>query len=153
MSQQVFWIAYAASNAVALLLLIAARYYPRLARFLYFLLFAWASWINTKTALYNPADYLNYSAYAVSFYRDFIDGWFAQHVTPMVLFIASGQALIALSMWAKGFLFRLGCIGGMLFLLGIAPLGVAAAFPFSLIAGAGLWVLMRRSGDRWLWER
>ena len=152
MSQNVFWIAYTISNVVAVLLLAASWYYPRVARLLFVLLFAWACWINAKTALNNPNDYLNYAPYSVPVYRDFINGWFAQHITPMVLLIATGQGLIALAMLAKGWFFRGGCLGGIAFLLGIAPLGTAAGFPFSLIAGAGLWLLYRKGSERWLWE-
>lgn len=153
MSQNTFWIAYSISNAVALLLLGAARYYPRLARLLYGLLFGWACWINTKTALNNPSDYLNYAQYAVPVYRDFINGWFAAHIAQMVVLIAAGQGVIALAMVTKGWFFRGGCLGGIAFLLGIAPLGTAAGFPFSLIAGAGLWLLYRQGSERWLWEK
>lgn len=108
--------------------------------------------MNSSTALYNPSDYLNYAPYALPVYKDFIEGWFAQHIATMVFVIASGQACIALGMLAKGWIFKLACLGGIIFLLAIAPLGVGAAFPFSLTAGAGLWLLYGRGSERWLWE-
>lgn len=153
MSENVFWIAYTASNVIAILMVVAAYYNPRLARLLYALLFAWACWMNTQTALHNPNDYLDYAQYAVPVYRNFINGWFGQHIAPMVLLIATGQGLIAISMLLKGWFFRYGCLGGVVFLLCIAPLGLGAAFPFSLIAGWGLWLLYRQGSDRWLWEK
>lgn len=153
MSQQTLWIAYAVSNVVALFMLWASWRRARLGRLLYFLLFAWAAWANSTTALHNPSDYLNYTQYAWPFYKSFIEGWFSQHITPMVLLIAAGQASISLGMLAKGWIFKLACLGGIVFLLGIAPLGIGSAFPFSLTAGAGLWLLYRRGSERWLWER
>lgn len=112
------------------MLLAASRYYPRIARLLFALLFAWACWINSKTALNNPGDYLNYAPYAIPVYRDFIEGWFAQHVTPMVLLIATGQGIIALAMLTKGWFFRGGCLGGIAFLLGISPWARRRVFRF-----------------------
>lgn len=152
MSQQTLWIAYAASNIVAVLLLLASWKRPRLGRLLYFLLFAWAAWVNSNTSMKNPGVYLDYANYAVPIYRDFITNWFSKYITPMVFAIAMGQACIALGMLAKGRIFKLACIGGIVFLLAIAPLGVGAAFPFSLTAGAGLWLLYRGGSERWLWE-
>lgn len=146
-----FWLAYTASNLIALCLLWAAWAKPTLARFLFFVLFAWASYANTSMALHNPGDYLTYAEYSwLPFYRDFINGFFAQHTQEMVLIIAAGQLCIAMALWGKGWVFRLGCIGGMAFLLGIAPLGFSSAFPFSLIAGAGLWLLWKNSGETYL---
>ncbi len=153
MSDQAIWIAYTVSNIVALLLLLGSWKLPRLARLLFALLFGGAAWVNASTALHHPDLYLAYATDAVPVYREFIQGWFSQHTQTMVLLVAGGQALIALSLFAKGWIFRGGCLGGMVFLLAISPLGVGSAFPFSLTAGAGLWLLYRRSSDRFLWEK
>lgn len=152
MSQETLWIAYAASNIVAVLLLLACWKRSRLGRFLYFVLFAWAAWVNSSTALKNPGIYLDYANYAWPVYREFITGWFSGHITPMILIIATGQACIALGMLAKDRIFKLACVGGIIFLMAIAPLGVGAAFPFSLTASAGFWLLYRHGSERWLWE-
>lgn len=153
MSQQFLWIAYTISNIVALLMLWASWKRPRLGRLLFFLLFAWAAWANSSMAFHTPSDYLSYAQYAWPIYRDFIEGWFSQHIPPMVFVIAVGQVCIALGMLAKGWIFRLACLGGIIFLLAIAPLGAGAAFPFSLTASAGFWLLYRCGSERWLWER
>ena len=58
---------------------------------------------NAWTALTSPASYLGYVAFALSgLYRGFILGFFAQHVTAIVLTIAAGQALIAAALLRGG---------------------------------------------------
>jgi hypothetical protein len=142
------------SNLVALLLLLSAWKKPKFARLLFFLLFAGGSLVNTRTALLNPQVYQVFAETAwFGFYREFITGFFAAHTTPIILAIAAGQLGVGLGMLGSGWFFRLGCIGGMLFLLAIAPLGLGSAFPFSLIAGAGFWLLYRRGSDHMLWSR
>ena len=54
-------------------------------------------------------------------------------VQPMVLIIAVGQVFIAMSTFMKRRWFRVGCIGGISFCLAIAPLGMGAAFPSTLL--------------------
>lgn len=57
--EEVFLIGYLASNAFALILLFFAATSPRVARLLFFFLFAGASIINWKTALQSPHDYVS----------------------------------------------------------------------------------------------
>lgn len=147
------WIAYSLSNLVAVLLLWACWKKPLWARVLFFLLFAWAAWLNSTTALTTPAMYTGYAQYAFSeWYRQFINGFFAAHTVPIVLTIAAGQAGIAIGMLAKGPLFRLGATGAIIFLLSIAPLGIGSAFPCTLVMAAGVWMLYREGGTAWLWH-
>ena len=143
---------YIISNIVALLLLWTAWKRPRAARLLFFLLFAWASWTNWSTALNNPQFYIEYADFSfLSVYKQFIRGWFSKHITEMVIFIAACQALIAISMLLKGWVLKTGAIGAIIFLLAIAPLGVGSAFPFSLIASAALYLIIRKGANEYLW--
>lgn len=147
------WIAYSVSNLAALGLLLASWKKPAWGRLLFFLLFGWAAWFNTVTVLSTPALYTGYGQYAfLPFYRTFINGFFAEHTAPIVLAIALGQAGVAVGMLAKGQLFRIGAFGGILFLLGIAPLGMGSAFPSPVVMAAALWMLFRRGSGRWLWQ-
>ncbi len=153
MPTHLVWIAYSLSNLVALLLLWASWKKPSVARALFMLLFAWAAWFNTTTVLATPAIYTGYAQYAiVGWYRQFILGFFAQHTAPLVLAIAAGQAGIALGMLANGRLFRVGAVGGIVFLLCIAPLGAGSAFPCTLLMAAGMWRLYGQGSSRWLWQ-
>lgn len=143
---------YSISNAVALLLLWAAWKRSRLARLLFFLLFGWASWANWTTALYNPQFYIEYADLTfLNVYKQFIHGWFSNHITEAVGFIATCQALIAVSMLLKGWILKTGAIGAIVFLLAIAPLGVGSAFPFSFIASAALYFILRNRENDYLW--
>lgn len=143
---------YCVSNAVALLLLWSAWKRPRISRLMFFLLFAWASWTNWTEAQRNPQFYIEYADLSfLSIYKQFIYGWFSHHIREAVSLIAICQALIAVSMLLKGWILRIGAIGAIVFLLAIAPLGVGAAFPFSVIASVALYLILRRCTRDYLW--
>ena len=145
---------YIISNVIALMMLLAAWKNVRLARLFFFLIFSWASWTNWKTALFSPQTYLGEADLTFfAFYREFILGWFSQHITEAVGFIATCQALIAISMLLKGWCLKAGSIGAILFLLAIAPFGVGSAFPCTVILAAGMYLIVRGSGHTFLWMR
>jgi len=99
----------------------------------------------------NPQDYLSYADLTfLTFYRSFILGWFKDHVQLSVGLIATVQALIAISLLMKGRVYKLGLLGGILFLVAIIPLGVGSAFPCTVLLAAGL--VMLRNEDTWLWQ-
>jgi hypothetical protein len=135
---------YIGSNIVAIGLLVVAAKWPKVARALFILIFLAACIVNTFTALTQPEAYLMYGETAVvQVYRDFIYGPFSQYTAAFVLAIAIGQLTVAAFLVGKGILLRLGVIGGVIFLIAIAPLGVGSAFPFSLFAIAALLVMYR----------
>lgn len=153
MPTHLIWIAYSITNLVALFMLLACWRNRAFGRLLFFLLFAGAAAFNARTALLAPEQYIGYAQYTVlSVYREFILGFFARHTTFIVLLIAAGQAGIALGMLGKARLFRLGAIGGILFLLGISPLGAGSAFPAPLMLAAGLGCLWWEGSTGWLWK-
>lgn len=124
--------------AVSLLLALTAFVWPRLSRMGYVVLFAWAAWINWRSALRAPDVYLEYGDLAVSgLYREFIRGIFASHVLIIVATIATGQALIASGLLLGGSPARVALVGATIFLIAIAPLGVGSGFPSSLIMAVG----------------
>jgi hypothetical protein len=142
------------SNVAALLILFCCWKNPRAGRFLFFLLFSWAGYTNWKTALHTPQFYLDYADLAfLPFYTTFIKGWFSRHILLLVGAIASGQLLIAVSMWLRGWIFKLGTIGGIIFLLAILPLGVGAGFPFPIIAALAFYLLLKHPSIDYLWKR
>ena len=142
------------SNVVAMLQLIAAIKWPRIARISFFLLFAWASWTNWTVSRDNPQFYLEYAELAwVSWYSHFINGWFSQHIQEVIGIIAVCQGLMAISMLLKGWIFRLGCFGGIGFLLAILPLGVGAGFPCTAIMALSLFIVVRKNNHGFIWQR
>ena len=150
--QQTVWIAYIASNIAGILILLAAVKLPKLARLFFVILFGWACWINYTTAHTQPEIYLEYSNYALPFYKSFIQGWFAQNITLMVTLIAIGQGLIAVGMMLKGWWVKLACAGIIIFLIGIAPLGIYAAFPFSITVSLAAYFIWRKDDLNYLWK-
>jgi hypothetical protein len=149
---QILIAAYVASNLVGIVFLWIAYRNTKLARFMFLLLFGWASWINYNTGRSDPEVYLDYSERAIGFYSRFITGWFSDHITLFVSVIAIGQALIAIGMLLRGWIVTLACVGVMLFLIGIAPLGVYAAFPFSITVSIAAYLVMRKDDKDFLWK-
>lgn len=142
-----------AANVVALLILAAALYRPTIARLAFFLLFAWAAWTNWKTSHQSPDVYLEYAQLTWSdWYKSIINGWFATHIGTAVGIIAICQALIAISMWGRGWFFLTGAIGAIIFLLAIVPFGAGSGFPCTLLLAIAMGLLVRKSGDTTLWS-
>lgn len=149
---QTLIIAYAASNVVGLLLLWSAYKNTKVARFLFMLLFIWASWINFTTARVNPEIYLEYGKQSIDIYSRFINGWFASHISLFITGIAFGQGLIALGMLLNGKWVTWASLGAILFLMSIAPLGLYAAFPFSITVSMAAFIILRRDDKAFLWK-
>ncbi|HJW16053.1 MAG TPA: hypothetical protein VJ499_02985 [Flavisolibacter sp.] len=141
------------SNIIALVIYYFARKIPRLARLLFFFLFAWAAFTNWNMAMNRPQEYLSFADLAfLGIYKNFINGWFSQHAALLIAAIALGQLLIALSMLWKGWVFKLGTIGGIIFLVAIIPLGVGSGFPFPIITAMAFYLLYRQKNVDVLWK-
>ncbi len=142
------------SNLVAILQLVAAIKWPRVARLSFFVLFVWASWTNWAISQRTPQSYLDYADLTWSgWYKNFINGWFAEHIKLAVGFVALCQGFIAISMLFKGWIFRMGCMGGIIFLLAILPFGVGSGFPCTIIMAGALFILLRKHKTELLWQR
>jgi len=148
-----FIAAYIISNVLALLSIGASVRFPRLARLFFLFLFGAAFWINSTTSLDSPWVYQYYADSATPIYKRFILGTFETIITPMVFLIAICQAMIAISMTLKGTIFRIGCWGGIVFSLAVAPLGTYAAFPATLLMAVALFILQSHDEGQYLWER
>lgn len=141
------------SNIVAIFQLIAAIKWPRIARISFFLLFAWASWTNWTESRQSPQFYLEYADLTwSSLYKNFIKGWFANHIQLAVGFIAACQGSIAISLLLKGWLFKIGSMGGIIFLLSILPFGVGSGFPCTAIMATALFILLSKHPHNFIWS-
>lgn len=148
-----YFVPWLLSNSIAILILVAAIRKTKLARLLFALLFAWACWLNYTTAHYNPEEYLNYAVLTpFDLYRDFINGWFKEHIIIMVTIIAFGQGLIALGMLLKGWMVRLACFGAIVFFLAIVPLGIGAGFPATILSAIAIYFILKKDDMNYLWE-
>jgi hypothetical protein len=150
LENKTYLVAYIISNVLAIVLLLLAWKFPRVARLLFFILFAWAGWTNWGTAMHSPQDYLGYADLTFSeFYKKIILGWFSSHIVPVITFIATCQGLIAVALLLKGWIYKLALIGGITFLLGIVPFGVGSAFPATLIMAIALVLLWTQNAFLW----
>lgn len=148
-----YFIPWSISNTVAIVVLIAALERPKLARLLFVILFAWACWINIVTVHSSPQVYLEYAALTpVGFYKNFITGWFATHITTMVTIIAIGQGIIAIGFLLKGWWVKLAGIGAILFFLSIAPFGIGSGFPCTVIGAITVYFILKRDDLNYLWK-
>jgi hypothetical protein len=119
---------------------------------MFVLLFAWASVINFATCRTNPEVYREYGKKSIEIYSTFINGWFSNHITAFVTFVAIGQALIAVGMLLKGNWVKVACIGIIVFLIGIAPLGLYSAFPFSITVSIAAFLVFKLHDKGFLWK-
>ncbi len=133
------------SNAVALFLLTLAWRNVKRARWAYAILFAWAAWLNASTAWNDPISFLKFADLTfVDSYRDFLLHDFAPHIQRYMAAVAVCQLLIALGLLVGGWPRTLAAIGGMVFFVLVAPLGIGAAFPCTLILAFGLFIILRK---------
>ena len=144
-------LAYWGSNVVGVLFLIVAYRWPRVARGMFAILFGYAAWVNFTLSNSTPTVYLDYAEHAISVSSDFLKGWFSNHITVFVSFIAAGQLLIAVGMLLRRSFVTLSSIGVILFLVAIAPLGYYAAFPFSFTVSWAAFMIIKRDTKEYLW--
>jgi hypothetical protein len=149
----IFW-PLVTANIVALVILGCCWKFPRAGRLLMFALFVWAGCTNWYYATQSPNVYLDYANYTfLPFYRNFIQGWFSKNILATVGFIATCEFLISAAMLMKGAVLRLGIIGGMIFFLGILPLGAGSGFPFPVIGIISFYLLYKSNANDYLWKR
>lgn len=115
--------------------------------------FVWAAYINSTLAIRSPETYLTYATLdALPIYSQFINGFFAEHITVFVVGIAVGQLLIALGLMLNKFWVKLASIGGIIFGLAIAPLGVGSAFPATVCMAVAFFILLKKYNHDFIWK-
>jgi hypothetical protein len=133
------------TNLVALVITLLSYNFPRFMRFIWGIIFIVAGTINLITVYNEPGIYIDaYGPAAIDCYKDMIYGPFSKQPAVYVTLIAVGQIIVAGLIWSRGFWYYLGLLGGVIFLLAIAPLGVGSAFPSSVILAFGLIFMMRK---------
>jgi hypothetical protein len=134
----------AVTNIIAILLIFVCYKWPKIGKVVWGIIFILAGIFNIFMVNKNPQAYLNYSEHAVEFYKFFIDGVFHSFTIFIVSLIGAGQILVGVFLLRKGKLFLLGILGGIIFLVAIAPLGIGSAFPSTLLMAISLIVLYKR---------
>lgn len=87
----------------------------------------------------------------------FLAAWIISNtVALLILRAAVKRPKIARSMlfllFAWGWWVKWACIGTIIFLAAIAPLGVGAGFPFSVTVSIAAWFIIRRDDLDYLWN-
>ena len=119
------WGTYVGWNLSAILLVLVAAKWPKIARLLFSVLFLGAGVWNLFASLTMPAFYVEtYGPSATPPYAAFITGPFAANPALFVVPIAVGQLAIGILAAGTGARVRLAMLGSMAFLLAIAPMGV-----------------------------
>jgi hypothetical protein len=99
-------------------------------------------WLGTT----NPSAYASFGTLAVlDFYKAVVAAVFPAYGTPFILAIAAGQLASGAMLLLGGRWLRLGALGGLLFSLGIAPLGIGSAFPAPLFMALAYGLLLRHA--------
>jgi hypothetical protein len=144
---------YMISNIVGALSIIAALKRPMWTRIFFAAFFLWAAYFNSTTAIQSPEIYLTYATLnALPAYSRFINGFFSEHITVIVFTIAVGQFLIALGLILNKSWVKLACIGGIVFGLAIAPLGVGSGFPTTLFMAIAFFILLKKQDHDFIWK-
>jgi hypothetical protein len=139
-----YWIPYTITNIVAILLIIVCYKWPKIGKVAWGIIFVLAGIFNIYTVVKDPQAYMGYRDHAVDFYKFFIDGVFRSFTIFIVSLIGTGQILVGIFLLRKGKLFLLGILGGIIFLVSIAPLGIGSAFPSTLLMAFSLVLLYIR---------
>ncbi len=135
---------YVVSNVFAIFLILAAVKWPRLARLMVSVLFVGGGVWNVFASLTMPAFYVTtYGPIATEPYRAFSYGPFAANPALFVIPIALGELAIGILADGAGTWVKLSMVGMTGFMIGLAPLGVGGAFPFSLFAIVAAYVVFR----------
>jgi len=148
-----WFIPYIISNIVFGLTIIGAIKKPMWTRIFLAAFFLWASYFNSTSAIRTPEIYLTYAKLdALPVYRDFINGFFSRYITPFVFTIAVGQFMIFIGLFLNNKQTKLACIGGIIFGLAIAPLGVGSAFPATVSMAIAFYILLKKYNHDFIWK-
>ncbi|MEV4884002.1 hypothetical protein MRBLMN1_002513 [Chitinophaga ginsengisegetis] len=143
MHANIFSPTYLIANVISLVVLIAAIFWPLIARFLLALIFIGAAFFNAVMAIREPELFMVYGAMTVSpVYEQFIYGAFRDNITAIVVSISICQLAAGVFIAARGALMKLGLLAATTFLIAIAPLGAGSAFPSTLLLAAAAIVLL-----------
>jgi hypothetical protein len=146
-------IPYIISNIVFGLSVVAALKRPMWTRIFFAGFFLWAAYFNSTSAIQSPDIYLDYANLdALPLYSNFINGFFSDHITGLVSTIAVGQFLIALGLILNKIWVKLASIGGIIFGLAIAPLGVGSAFPATVSMAVAYFILLKKYDHDFIWK-
>ena len=128
-----YWFPYVITHVITFIMILICYKWPKIGKVAWGIIFILAGIFNIFTVVKDPQAYLGYRDNAVDFYKFFIDGVFSSFTIFIVSLIGTGQILVGIFLFRKRKLFLLGILGGIIFLVAIAPLGIGSAFPSTLL--------------------
>jgi hypothetical protein len=133
------------SNIVALALLFVGIKWRRAGRISFAVLFIAAGIFNAYQSTVDAGVYATtYGETALlPFYKSLIYNIFAENAEIYVKLIASFQLFAGICLIFKKPLYCIGIFCGIVFLIGIAPLGLGSAFPSTLLMAVALYIAGR----------
>jgi hypothetical protein len=115
-------------------------------RRLFALNFIGAAFFNGIFWYIKPEEYGYYSEFVwVDAYRNFILGPFLNNLRLFLGLFVLYQLYVGIGLLSKGWLLKSAALLGILFLIAIAPFGLGAAFPATLIQSVGLFWIYREA--------
>jgi hypothetical protein len=139
MNSQEIWIPYLITHLLTLFLIFICYKWPKIGKISWALIFLAAGIFNLYSVISDPQQYVNtYGQHAIPLYKKFIFGFFRTHTLLFVALIASGQIVVGLFLFLKKTPFKIGILGGIIFLAAISPLGIGAAFPSTVLMAFSL---------------
>lgn len=136
-------IPWISTNILAIILIFICWKRPSIGRLSFAFIFLLAAITNFIIGLQSPEDYLVYKEWIlIKSYENFMEGYFSSHAMLVILSIALGQFLIAITLFFGGIFYKLAIIGGIIFFLAIAPLGIGSAFPSTVLFAFSMGILL-----------
>ena len=134
-----------AVNLIALLMTWLAWQRPSLGRRAFSLMFFFAAGVNLYYALADPEEYVYYADFAMlEGYRTLILNASVRTIRIILIATSLAQLGVAIAFLRSGRTLEIGALAGVVFLLAIAPLGWAAAFPATVIQAVGAYLIYRQ---------
>jgi len=145
MNSQEIWIPYLITHLLSFGLIFICYKWPKIGKISWAVIFIAAGIFNLYSVISDPQQYVNtYGQHAIPLYKKFIFGFFSTHTLLFVALIASGQIMVGILLFLQKTHFKIGLLGGIIFLTAISPLGIGAAFPSTLLMAFSLILLSIR---------
>ena len=129
-----FLLPYIITNGLSLIMIWISYKFYRTGKYVFGVIFVLASIFNFYNVIKDTESYLEFGKTAILFfYNDFIFGPFRDHIMVYILTISIIQMFIGLCLFTEGVMESYGIIGGIIFFILIAPLGIGSAFPSTLL--------------------
>lgn len=137
------------SNLAAIFLIFLCFRRPRAGRTAFTVIFLAAGIFNIIAVFISPQIYVEGFGPGVVLtdYKNFIYGAFQENPALYVIPIGIGQILAGVLLLLKNVWLKAAIMGGIVFFIAIAPLGIGSAFPTTIFLAFGLVVLAVKKNE------